>query len=119
MSAVEDCADGDCEGFITIAALPTLISPIAARVPPDILALAIRAYRMSVPSGLFKVVNCLFVGLERLEKIEDIHGCTVSFDALPYLNPGFCQVQKRTIPKLKSVYVAEVARFVHPQDDGF
>jgi hypothetical protein len=53
-----------------------------ATVPPDILALAIRAYRTPVPSHIFKVFNCLFVGLEGLEEIENVHERTVSVDAL-------------------------------------
>jgi hypothetical protein len=98
MSAVKNRANGDCESASAIATLPALITAIAAYMPPDILALAIRANGMPVPTRLFKVVNRLFIGLERLEKFENVHGCTVSFDALPYLNPCFCQVQKRTIP---------------------
>jgi len=98
MSAVENRADGDREGASAIAALPALITAIAARVTADVFALAIRANRMAMPTRLFKVVNRLFVGLEGLEKFQDVHGCTVLFDALPYLNPSLCQVQKRTIP---------------------
>ena len=36
-----------------------------------------------MPSHLFKVVNRLFVGLEGFTEIQDVHGRTVSFDALP------------------------------------
>jgi len=82
MSAVENCADGYSKCTSTRATLPTLIVTIAARMASNILALAIGAYWASMPPRLFKVVNRLFVCLEGLEKIEDVHGCTVSFDAL-------------------------------------
>ena len=98
MSAVKDCADRNREGAGAIATLPALITTVSTDVPPYVSALAIRANRVSMPPRLLKMVNGLFVGLEGLEKFEDVHGCTVSFDALPYLNPRFCQVQKRTIP---------------------
>jgi hypothetical protein len=64
MSAMENRADGNREGTGAIATLPTLIAAIAAYVPPDILALAIRAHRVPVPTRLFKVVNC-----PRLERV--------------------------------------------------
>ena len=50
-----------------------------------------------MPADLFKVVDGLFVSLKRLEKFENVHGCTFSFDALQYQKLDFCQVQKRTI----------------------
>jgi hypothetical protein len=81
MSAMENRSDGDREGTGAIAALPALITAIAARVPSDILAFAIRANRMPAPTRLFEVVNGLFVCVEGLKKFEDVHGCTVSFDA--------------------------------------
>jgi hypothetical protein len=98
MSAVENRADSNRESAGTIAALPTLITAIAARMPSDIPALTIGTYWAPAPTRLFKVVDGLFVGLEGLKEVENVHGCTVLFDALPYLNPSFCQVQKRTIP---------------------
>jgi len=97
MSAMENRADGNSKRASAISALPPLIIAVATDVPPYVFTFAIRANRMSAPPGLFKMVNRLFVSLERLEKIEDVHECTVLFDALPYLNPCFCQVQKRTI----------------------
>jgi DNA methylase len=84
MSAVEYCTDGHREGFITIAALPALISPVAARMPADVIALAIRAYWMPMPSGFFKVVDRLFVGLKGLEEVKDVHGAP------------FCSMRYRT-----------------------
>jgi len=77
MSAVKDRANRNSEGARAIAALPALIITVAAHVPPDAFAFAIGTYGATVPTHLFKVVNCLFVGLEGLEKFEDVHGCTV------------------------------------------
>jgi hypothetical protein len=88
MSAVEDRADSNREGAGAIATLPALSTAIAACVPTYIPALAIRANRVSMPPRLFKMVNRLFIGLEGLEKFENVHWCTISFDALPYLNLG-------------------------------
>ncbi len=117
MGAVKDCSDSDREGARAISTLPPLITAIPARVPPNVFALAIGANRMAVPPRLFEVVNCLFIGLESLEKIEDVHGCTGLFDALPYLSAGFCQVHKRTIPNFFAMAGCLPKNFVSIEDE--
>jgi len=87
MSAVENCADGYGKRTSARATLPALIIAVAARMAPDIRALAIRTYWVSMPADLFKVIDGLFVSLERLEKIEDVHGMHRFVDALPYARP--------------------------------
>lgn len=98
MRAVEDRANSNSERASAVAALPPLITTVATDMPPYVFALAIRANWVPVPPRLFKMVNRLFVGLEGLEKFEDVHGHTISFDAQPYHDRLGWQVHKRTIP---------------------
>ncbi|MFZ0495494.1 MAG: hypothetical protein WBE80_15920 [Methylocella sp.] len=70
MSAVKERAGRHRDGTGALAALPALITTVAAHVPPDVLALTIWAHRLPMPSHLFKVVNRLFAGLEGLKEIR-------------------------------------------------
>ena len=73
MCSVKDCADRDRERAMTFFALPALPRTIPAHMAANLLALAVWAHRMSFPAGLFKVFNCLFLGSERVENINDVH----------------------------------------------
>jgi hypothetical protein len=96
MGAVKDRANGNSESAVAITTLPPLISTIAANMTADIVTLAIRAYRMPVPSSLFKVVDCLFIGLEGLEKFEGVRGAP--FCSMRYHTSIIAFVKSKSVP---------------------
>jgi len=78
MGSVKHCANGDGKSTGAIATLPALALAVPARMTANRFAFAIWTNRTPAPTRRLKMLNRLFLRLERLEKFEDVHGFALS-----------------------------------------
>lgn len=81
MRAVKHRANCHGKRTMAIAALPAGHAAITARMATYRDGTAIWAVRSACPADFFEVFDRLFLGRERLENVDDIHGTS------PTMNP--------------------------------
>jgi hypothetical protein len=71
---MEDCANSSRECPRAGPALPALASTVTAGVAAYRFTLAVGANWVAVPAYLFEVIDGLFLGLEGIKNLQDVHG---------------------------------------------